>query len=260
MARLHLFEIEDQAWCPRWLRDAMTDYLAAAHRKLDPYAAAADILAPILERQGAHEILDLCSGAGGPWPRLLPRLRGRGFDLRVRLTDLHPNADAAERLRAEGLIYALEPVSGRAVPRAWSGFRTLFSSLHHFRPADAREMLAAARRDGVGIAAFEITQRSARALTAALALPLLVWVLTPFVRPRRLSRFVFTYLVPVLPIAIGWDGLVSCLRTYSVPELQALVADLGGEDYRWEARRIRLPGAVMAMSVLVGEPTRKGDS
>jgi hypothetical protein len=30
MRRMHLFEIEDQSWCPRAVRDAMTDYLRFA--------------------------------------------------------------------------------------------------------------------------------------------------------------------------------------------------------------------------------------
>ena len=141
MGRLHLFEIEDQAWCPRWLRDAMTDYLAAAHRAAQPYRIAADVLEPVLRRHGTTEIVDLGSGAGGPWPLLRPQLAARGLELRVRLTDVHPNAAAVARFRDEHLCYVPDPVAAGAVPASWRGFRTLFSSLHHFRPAEARALL-----------------------------------------------------------------------------------------------------------------------
>lgn len=254
--RLHLFEIEDEPWCPRWLRDAMTDYLAAAHRRAEPYAAAADVLAPLLRRTGTTEIVDLGSGGGGPWPQLLPRLRAHGLTPRVRLTDLHPNDAAAARLAGTGLDYVRQPVAALAVPAAWRGWRTLFSSLHHFRPQDARALLRSARDAGVGITAFEATHRSLPALLAMLLLPLAVWIATPFVRPRRLSRFVFTYLVPILPLGIWWDGTVSCLRTYRIDELRDMVADLAGDDYRWETRELRVARAPFPITVLIGEPLR----
>lgn len=38
--RLQWFEIEDQPWCPGWLRDAMTDDLAEVSRRAAPYAPA----------------------------------------------------------------------------------------------------------------------------------------------------------------------------------------------------------------------------
>jgi hypothetical protein len=256
MRRLHLFEIEDQAWCPRWLRDAMTDYLAEAHRLTAPYAPAVPTLEQALRRDSATDVVDLCSGAGGPWPQLLPQLRARGLDLQVRLTDLHPNGRAVERWQANGLEYVPYSVPGVALPAGWRGFRTLFSSLHHFRPADARALLGAARTAGVGFAAFEATQRSAKAVLVAQLLPLATWILTPFIRPRRLSRFACTYLVPILPLALWWDGTVSCLRTYTVAELWALVADLGGDDYTWEAGSVRGRGGPIPITYLVGAPVR----
>ena len=32
---------------------------------------------------------------------------------------------------------------------------------------------------------------------------------------------IFTYLIPICPLAFAWDGFVSCLRTYSPAELRA---------------------------------------
>ena len=140
------------------------------------------------------------------------------------------------------------------VPASWRGFRTLFSSLHHFRPAEARALLAAARDAGVGLAAFEATQRSVPAVMATLLLPVAALLAMPFIRPRRASRFVFTYLVPVLPLAIWWDGVVSCLRTYTVSELQRLADGLGGDRYRWHASAVRNQHTPFPITFLIGEP------
>ena len=40
-------------------------------------------------------------------------------------------------------------------------------------------------------------------------------LLTPFITPRSWSRVLWTYLIPVVPLATCWDGVVSLLRVYS---------------------------------------------
>jgi hypothetical protein len=107
------------------------------------------------------------------------------------------------------------------VPRGLDGFRTLFNAFHHFRPELARRILAdavAARRP---IAVFEVVSRRLLPLVGLLLSPLNVLVLMPFVRPRRWSWLFFTYVVPVIPLFVLWDGVVSWLRIYSEPELRA---------------------------------------
>ena len=45
---------------------------------------------------------------------------------------------------------------------------------------------------------------------------------TPLIRPLRWSRLLWTYLIPLVPVITLFEGLVSCLRTYSVQELHDL--------------------------------------
>jgi hypothetical protein len=74
MRRLHLLEIEDQPWCPAVLHDAATDFLQFMIVRTDTCAPAVPLLRSALERAGTRQVVDLCSGGGGPWPELLPRL------------------------------------------------------------------------------------------------------------------------------------------------------------------------------------------
>jgi hypothetical protein len=91
------------------------------------------------------------------------------------------------------------------VPARLAGFRTLFTAFHHFRPADARAILAAAVRDRQGIAIAEASSRSAAALAMMALVPLAVWALTLAIRPFRWSWLFWTYLVPVIPAASRSD-------------------------------------------------------
>jgi hypothetical protein len=254
MRRLHLFEFNDSAWVPAWFRDAETDYLHAVLRWLRPFDSMAPRLAALLRAAPRPCIVDLCSGGGGPLPTLRERLvRDHALECTVLLTDLAPNRPAFARLSAAhpALEPWPEPVDAREVPAALVGVRTLFDALHHFRPADARRILEDARRARVPLAAFEVAERRLPSLLGTLAIPLLVWVVTPWIRPFSWRRLLFTYAVPLLPLAIWWDGLVSNLRAHTPGELAALTRGLGGADYAFEVGR---EGGAAAVTYVIGAP------
>jgi len=258
MKRWHLFEVEDLASLPASLRDALTDYLQFMLNLSRPYAPILPRLRHALEQARACQIIDLCSGGAGPWPTLYPLLR-ESVPMGVQLTDKYPNMAAFRRARADsggGLCFCTDSVDARAVPRQLNGFRTLFSSFHHFAPEQARAILEDATRQRQGIGVFEATQRSWVAVVVMFFTPLLVLVVTPFIRPFRLSRLLWTYLIPLVPLLVLFDGIVSCLRTYSLPELQALVDTLPppATPYRWEIGEERAKGTPLPITYLLGYP------
>lgn len=244
MKRLHLVELEDLPGWPKVLRNGMTDYLETVVRLANPYRVIVPKLAAALEACQATHVLDLCSGAGGPWGTLLPLLNEPRPD--VLLTDFYPNPAGAK------LPYHPEPVDATAVPETLSGFRTLFASFHHFRPAQARAILADAVEKRQGIAVFEGTARTVPAVLGMLFVPLAVWLITPQIRPVRPAQLFWTYLIPVLPLVILFDGIVSCLRTYTPDELRELVAGL--DDYTWEIGSEPVPRSPIPITYLIGLP------
>jgi hypothetical protein len=265
MKRRHFIELEDLPWWPRVFRDGETDYLATALRVAKTYSVMVPRLAAALERSGARQIVDLCSGGGGPWLDLLPALRARNATVSLCLTDKYPNTDALAKVaeKMPGVRFEAESVSALDVPERLTGFRTVFAAFHHFRPTDAREILASAVRDGQGIAVCEAASRSYRALGAMLGVPLAVWLLTPVIQPFRWSRLFWTYVVPVIPAAMLFDGLVSCLRIYTPDEMKAMAVDVGGEAFDWEAGIAYPPASAVPIPYLIGiprHPTTLGSS
>jgi hypothetical protein len=237
MRRLHLFEFNDRPWVPAWLRECETEYLHTVLLLAKPFDALAPRLAETLGRSGLREILDLCSGGGGPLPTLLERLaRDHGLECRALLSDLLPNRAAQQKWQGpDGRIrYLAEPVDAMAVPPHLRGMRTLFDALHHFHPRDAQRILGDARRAGVPIGAFEVASRDLLHVLGSIFIPFLVLAVTPFIRPFSWRRLALTYLVPVLPLLIWWDGLVSNLRAHRVDELRELTRELSAPDYTFE--------------------------
>jgi hypothetical protein len=120
------------------------------------------------------------------------------------------------------------------VPSELKGFRTMFTSFHHFSPEEARAILQNAVDAGEGIGIFEITRRAPLTLGLMFAWALMPFVYTPWIRPFRWSRLLWTYLVPIIPLVFLFDGVVSCLRTYRPQELREIVDKLTAGEYQWE--------------------------
>lgn len=264
MKRLHLFEFEDLPWFPASLRDMMTDLLGMTIELGRLYHPVLPRLAAALKTSGEQAILDLCSGGGGPVPGLRRRLADK-YSLRVQacLSDYYPNVGAFAAIAArEGgaVTYIPTPVDATQVPPELPGFRTLFSCLHHFQPAQAEAILRDAwlRRRGIGI--FEVTDRSLAGLAQTMMGPVSTLLLTPLVRPYRFSRLLFTYAVPIVPALFLFDGLVSNLRTYTQEELRAMTRSMQRDDYRWEIGQVRHPLLPTKVTYLLGVPQRPDQS
>lgn len=256
MRRRHLVELEDLPWFPRVVRDGATDYLAWITARSGQIEYLVPPLERLLRRTGEREIVDLCSGGAGPLPEVVTRLRARGLQVHATLTDFYPNLEALARVceSSDGaLSYSPESVDATRVPEKLRGARTLWNAFHHFRPAQAREILAAAVAARRPIAVYEILSREPLQLVSLLLSPLVAVLTVPFWRPLRVSSLFFSWIVPLIPLVILFDGIVSWLRIYSEPELRELVTPLG-DAYEWEIGRLRL-GRVPAHAIyLIGSP------
>ena len=253
MPRLHLFEFEDQPWFPTALRGAMTGYLAATYR-ITPFPAIwAERIAKLVRPAASCEIVDLGSGSSGPMPLVMNHLKELGIAAQATLTDLYPNAKHWNN-RDPAIRYWPDPVDAGNVPSQLTGIRTMFASFHHLAPESATQILADAFRQRRAICIFEATSRTPAAIATTVLIPLLVLLLTPRVRPISWIQIVFTYLIPILPFLIFWDGLVSQLRTYSPAELADLSRDLRSDSYQWEIGTIDIPRLPAGVPYLIGRP------
>jgi hypothetical protein len=260
MKRRHLFEFEDQPWLPRTFRNFITDALRFMLELTDVYVPAIPIICEALSVTGSDQVLDLCSGGGGPLLRLHDRLQKQcDHKLKVILTDKFPNLDAFESIkqRSNGCIdFVPEGTDVLNVPSKLGGVRTLFSCLHHFRPSEVEAIFADAVSKNKAICIFEVANRSPISTIKIILSAILLPIAMPFVRPFSWLRLFFTYIVPVAPLLIFWDGLASTLRLYTPAELKAMAVK-AGPGYHWEAGLRSAPYANQIV-YLTGYPPRVG--
>jgi hypothetical protein len=238
MRRVQFIELHEQPWLPSSLRHGITDVLQFGLKVFRAYAPIAPLLKGALRSSLSESIVDMCSGGGGPWLDLYPRLqKGGHHSFQVVLTDKYPNLRAFQHagVASEDHIgFYPDSVDAANVPPELKGFRTMFTSLHHFPPVAARAVLQNAVDASQGIGIFEVTRRAPATIGLMFLWALTPFVLTPWVRPFHFSRLLWTYVLPVIPMVLLFDGVVSCLRTYRPEELQEIVDDLKAPEYQWE--------------------------
>jgi hypothetical protein len=259
--RVNLSELHEQPWFPRSLRDDVTDELQFILNAARIYRPIVKHLRKAIKITGTSRLLDLCSGGGGPWV-WLHRALGRQATghLEICLTDKFPNIAAfrCAREHSQGaIVYCGQPVNAAKIPQELSGFRTLFTSFHHFSPAEAAALLQDAVNNRQGIGIFEVPKRCISGIALTFLMPLAALLAAPFIRPFRMSLLIWTYLIPVIPLVLLFDGILSCLRAYSPSELSGIIRRLNADCYIWEVGEER--GWLAPVTYLLGYPTPSRD-
>ncbi|KAL6718204.1 hypothetical protein ACLMJK_004292 [Lecanora helva] len=160
--RLHLFEIEDQSWCPSWLREHSHKALVRTWRMStsvlgSPAVQACNLLISQLgglANTSKYTFVDACAGAGGPTPlieqHMNEKLKSAGLNtVRFILTDLWPDLKAWKDIcKKEHIEYVEQPIDAtKAVRVAGENGREcrMFNlSFHHFDDAAAGKVLLSA--------------------------------------------------------------------------------------------------------------------
>ncbi len=264
--RVHLPELIDFAWMPSGLRTSVTNLIVVAGKMLGASEVLAALVSRVLREGDIQEIVDLGSGAGGCMPEVLRILREDSptADVSLIMTDLYPNLDAIAAFNTDNggcMRYHPDPVSLTELSAAPTGLKTMVNCFHHLRPEQARELLASAAAARQPLLIYEMGQPFLPLWLFLLSMPIavilgavMVFFMTPFVRPLTLRQLVFTYVIPIVPLIYGWDGQASMPRLYSLDDLDELLEGLERKDYHWETGQARTRTGRRIGTYLIGLP------
>ncbi len=226
MKRYQLFEFEDQEWFDAEFRDSIMQILYIYIMKLKLYHAVVPRIVRVLKKTNTDRIIDLCSGAAGPIASIYQLLDKRGWQGKITITDKFPNIGIFKNIacQSEGKIdYVSESVDAIDIPGNLIGMRTLFTSFHHFN--------------------------------AAFLFPLALCIATPFIETISIKKLFWTYAIPVVPLTLAWDGIVSHMRSYTREELGTMVDSIENSDsFNWEIERFPFPWVKVPLTYLIGYP------
>ncbi len=254
MKRVPIFEFEDLPWFPEEFRNSITDMLQMLHNLFGVYEPVVPLIKRVMQHMKTTNVIDLCSGAGGPWLKLVED----DWPTSIKLTDKYPNIKAAKDFvaRSAGQIeYITESVDAANVPADFAGIRTMFTTFHHFSPNVAKAILKDTVEQQTAICIFEIVDRKILTLLMApILVPQLFYLGIPFTKSVSLSRFFWTYGIPIIPAAATWDGVASTLKAYSPQELKELAYSIDSKGFIWEIGQITFPESKVPITYLLGYP------
>jgi hypothetical protein len=218
-----------------------------------PASLAALILHPLLESGGSapSTVVDFCSGAGGPVPAIAHELNallaasGSG-PVRFLLTDLRPNLASWREAQHDsgGVVgFVAEPVDatlplgrvdlGEGDPGQRKGrvFGLYCLAFHHFGDDAAKAVLHRTMDAFDGFAIVELQDRRLSSLVLMAVHLVFVLMFSVVWFWRDPLHLLLTYVVPVFPTIMLFDGCVSALRTREFPEVMALIDGVSNVDY-----------------------------
>lgn len=215
----------------------------------------AEIVARLLLRQlgtsiSQYNFVDFCAGAGGPTPFIEKcvnnDLRGKGLSpVEFILTDLHPSIrhwDSVAKTSPH-LSFERDPVDAAKAPRRLvqrtngkKAMRLFNLAFHHFDDALARRILKDTVETSDGFAIFELQDRTLASFFTVTLLGIGTLILAPYFafKWRSPAAIFFSWVVPILPAVLAFDGYVSSLRTREPDEVEALLKSCGADTSGWE--------------------------
>lgn len=163
------------------------------------------------------------------------------------LTDLHPNTESWARAaaRSEHIGYEPKSVDAAHAPRELVDgytskgkkvFRLFNLAFHHFDDPLAKAILKNTLETSDGFAIMELQGRDLLSFIMPAILGIGCFIFAPLYawRLRSFSVLIFTYLIPIIPFVLVFDGYISALRTRTPDEVEALMKSCGGRTEGWE--------------------------
>lgn len=130
------------------------------------------------------------------------------------------------------------------------------NSFHQFTVKEAKEILAQVSKNRQPIVVVEGNNDSLwQVFGMTVIVPLTVILTAPFVKPFRLERLVFTYLIPLLPSVTFLDGFIALFKLYAPKDLDELTASLNEENYYWRSGKMD-NGRGGKIIFLIGHPVK----
>ena len=223
-------------------------------QRTSPADMASNLLVSALDeldtRTDTHlSVVDFCSGGGGPTPTIeqlvnAKRKASARPPIPFVLSDIHPHLD--EWIKAcshsANLSFVPQPVDATNPPPAVISqssppatgrespfhsdtrvFRLYCLAFHHFNDIMARKVLRSTMETSDGFAIIELQDRRLSSLILMMADFFLIFVVSLLWFWKDPLMLLLTYVIPIMPFIMSFDGAVSSLRTRTFQEVLALM-------------------------------------
>lgn len=163
------------------------------------------------------------------------------------MTDIHPHLRdwVKASKKSNNLYYVPSPIDAANAPRdllSMAGtqeknkkiFRLFSLSFHHFPDPLATRILHNTLTKSSGFAIFELQGRDLGSIFTVLGMFPLLWAGSWWWFWGDWSLLFWTYVIPVVPFVLVFDGVISCLRVRREAEILKLMKECGASMEGWK--------------------------
>lgn len=237
LRRLQLFEFCDQSWLNGIWREAYLDGLNATFKLFRIHQNLYKPYGKWMISANKREVLEVCSGGAGPIDTILTNFRNEnGLQPIITLSDLNPDYIAFQKLQSKHphhIKFIQKPVDATETEALAPELISLCSSFHHLTPTLANKVLCNAYKNSNGIFIREVLSRNLVNAFSSL-FNLIPLMLAPFFAGRiSFFKILITTIIPIIPLMIIFDGVVSVFRTYTTEEIFQLMPNEMKKNWKW---------------------------
>ncbi|MBP6235349.1 MAG: hypothetical protein KA270_01800 [Saprospiraceae bacterium] len=209
MKRKQVFQFSNQKWYPSFLKRDMYEFMSWFVGKVNAAKPFLPVLEEVIGHTQTKTIINIDSKIGAGIETLLPLL-----------------PEGSEIINIE-----LEKFSTHN-----KGIYTFINSFHQLDEKKAAYYLTQIANSGNSVAVLEGNNDSLwQVVGMTIFVPLTVILSAPFVQPFRITRLIFTYLIPILPVVTMLDGFLALFKLYNPNDLNELVSNILVKSYVWKS-------------------------
>jgi hypothetical protein len=209
MKRKQIFQFSNQKWFPSFLKRDMYEFMSWFVGKVNAAKPFLPVLEEVIGHTQTKTIINIDSKIGAGIETVLPLL-----------------PEGSEVINVE-----LEKFSTHN-----KGTYTFINSFHQLDEKKAKYYLTQIADSGNSVAVLEGNNDSLwQVVGMTIFVPLTVILSAPFVQPFRITRLIFTYLIPILPVITMLDGFLALFKLYNPNDLNELVSTIPVKNYVWKS-------------------------
>lgn len=209
MKRKQIKQIINTPWCPDFFKTLVAEFLSWFVVKVNATQPFIPVIDEITDKTQMKKIINIEFNTGAGIETVQPYLK----------EDITVISIPAEK-----------------IDTSEKGVYLFVNSFHQLNSAEAGTILQNIADGGNPVVVVEGNNDSLWQIVGmTVFVPLTVLLTAFFVKPFRISRIIFTYVLPILPIIIVIDGCLALLKLYSPDDLLELTSSIKTENYEWKA-------------------------
>lgn len=214
MKRKQFFQFSNQNWYPAFLKRDMYEFMTWFVGRANAAKPFMPVFDDVFKKSKTKSIVNIDSNLGA------------GFETIANLKLLPADSSTTN--------LPIENFNTQNV-----GIYTFVNSFHQLKPEQARYYLTEISKSRNSVAVLEGNNDSLwQVVGMTIFVPLTVLLSAPFVKPFSITRIVFTYLIPLLPIVTMLDGFFALFKLYNPSDLNELVSTIKTQNYIWESGKL----------------------